>query len=250
MIRGFYTAASGMYTQQKKANVLSNNMANIGTAGYKKDRLISTTFNQELVMRLEKGNPENFGRFDIITHPDEVHTDYAQSDFDITNRPYDMSILGEGFFVVKTDDGKELLTRNGQFDIDAKGCLILRGVGKVQSNRGDIKLPKSDFIVSADGTITTSDGKDFQLKIVMPENKDTLSNAYNGTFTDSAPKKQKQLKAGFEIMQGAYERSNVDVSEEMTRIIEAQRTFQSCGQMVRMIDASESKLLEKIGSGR
>ena len=250
MIRGFYTAASGMYTQQKKTNVFSNNIANVGTSGYKKDRLISSTFSQELVMRLEKDNPQNFGKFDIIKHPDEVFTDYAQSDFDFSGRPYDMAIMGDGFFTVKTPEGEELLTRNGQFGIDEKGFLILRGVGRVQSNRGDIKLPKSDFEVDKNGTIVTADGKKFQLKIVAPENKATLSNAFNGTFKDSAPEKQKELKTGFQIMKGVYERSNVDVSEEMTRIIESQRTFQSCSQMVRMIDTSESRLLEKMGSGK
>ncbi|MEG0898813.1 MAG: flagellar hook-basal body protein [Oscillospiraceae bacterium] len=249
MNRGFYTAASGMYTQQRNINVFGNNMANVGTSGYKKDRLVTTTFQQELVMRLEKDNPQNFGKFDIIRHPEFLQTEFDQGNIEPTQRPYDMAILGEGFFVVKNADGEELLTRNGQFDVDDDGFLILRDVGKVQSTKGDIKLADSDFTVSKLGEITVGDKKGGTLKIVKPENIETLSNIAHGMMRDSKPDAWKQVKENIAVVSGCYERSNVDVTDEMTRIIAAQRMFQSCSQAVKMIDTTEAKLMEKIGSG-
>jgi len=155
MLRGMYTAESGMLTAIRDINVRSNNLANLSTAGFKQDRLVTTTFAEALAVRQEI---RTTGRLYSLENDAvrgrkalELKTDFAQGALQETHRHLDFGIAGNGFFVIQAGEeeygeyenpraafGGRYYTRNGQFQINPEGYLI-DGLGNyVLDNGGDI----------------------------------------------------------------------------------------------------------------
>ncbi|MCL1809349.1 MAG: flagellar hook-basal body complex protein, partial [Clostridiales bacterium] len=130
MFRGFYTLTSDMLTQQRKLNIVSNNIANVATPGFKKDVLTTTTFMEALAYRtgsVDKNHPASLnGDVAMMRVADEKITDYEQGQFDTTGRPFDVALIGPGFFEVRTPQGESVYTRNGSFTLDEEGYLYLQ----------------------------------------------------------------------------------------------------------------------------
>lgn len=255
MSRGFYTAGSGMLTQQKIMNTIGQNMTNSQTAGYKKGTLLTNTFDQELLIRLEKDKVDNLAADNkisgaLISYPEKLIADYEQGGLDETNRAYDMALLGEGFFVVQRGE-QQLLTRNGQFTIDDETYLCLPTGERVLNTSGEpIKLPNDTFRVDANGVITDGRSKKGTLMIVKPENYEMLSRTDEGFFVNDDINNENALvsvEGQTAVMQGFYERSNVDIGQEMTSIMSASRAFQSCSQVLKMIDQINIKSVTELG---
>lgn len=248
MATGFFTAASGMMMQQRTLNVIANNMANASTPGFKTERVVSTTFQQELLMRQQGYNRTFIGSGDAAKVVEDVPTQFDQSLVKTTGRPFDLAIQGEGFFTVKDAEGKQYLTRNGQFDIDEKGYLILPGVGRVQGSRGDLKIDGSDFEVDSEGAVyNTKDRMIGNLQIVAASPEAELEKFPNGLFQVPGGEGVLGETAGLSevsapiIGQGLLEASNTNYNREVALLMETQRTFQSCSKALTMIDEIEQK---------
>lgn len=250
MLRGYYTAASGIVTSEKKLNTYANNLSNASTTGYKKDDLVSGTFGEHLAVRMNtyQGVPHHaIGRGVYMQVVDEKYTNYTQGGFEFTERPMDFAIAGEGFFLVTDSEGGEFLTRDGQFSIDEEGYLVLPGFGRVQGEGGDLQIGTSFFGVDKMGNIylTPPDAEEGEepeqigrLLVVAPDDYTALEKAQTGLYTaeDFAAVEPDQ------IMQGRLERSNVNMAEEMTRMMSSQRQFQTCSQIVKMYDDLAEKI--------
>ena len=129
MYQGFYNLTSGMLTQTRNLNVISNNMVNIQTAGYKRDKMVSTTFQEEMLYRTGKrykDNKEPMATTSKIRTADRTYVNYEQGSFDVTDGIYDFALGGEGFFCIDTPTGVRY-TRNGSFSVDDEGYLTLNG---------------------------------------------------------------------------------------------------------------------------
>ena len=134
MYQGFYNLTSGMLTQNRNLNVISNNMVNIQTPGYKRDKMVSTTFQEEMLYRTGKrykDNKEPMATTSKIRTADRTYVNYEQGSFDVTDGIYDFALGGEGFFCIDTPTGVRY-TRNGSFSVDDEGYLTLNGMGRVQ----------------------------------------------------------------------------------------------------------------------
>ncbi|HAN43769.1 MAG TPA: hypothetical protein DCP97_00105 [Ruminococcaceae bacterium] len=250
MNRGFYTAGSGILTQQRMLNVMSNNVANVRTPGFKKGTTVSTTFEQELLVRLEDGKHPLGASAAIVSLPDEVITNYSQGQYDQTDRSLDAAIQGDGFFTLQnpTNPDQQLLTRNGQFDIDDEGYLVLPSGGRVLGVTGEIMVGQDDFDITETGDVYVNGDLVDKLLIQTPENHNNLIKYGEGLYIDTKPETTIQgIPKTTLIKQGYLERSNVDMSEEMTRMIAAQRQFQACSQVVRMIDQTNQKAVSELG---
>ena len=140
MLRGYYSAASGILVQQRNLNVIGNNITNASTVGYRAQRVIQSTFDQEVVSRYENGKYTTIGTGSQTNVVDTVETNFNESSIYETENPFDMAIISEGFFNVSGDNGQTFLTRNGCFNIDAQGYLVLDGIGRVQGENGDIYI--------------------------------------------------------------------------------------------------------------
>ena len=249
MLTGFYTAASGMLMQQRTLNVLANNMANVKTPGFRTERVVSTTFEQALLTRMEGANSAVVGSGDPIRIVEDIPTSFDPGFLETTNRPFDMAIAGEGFFVVQSEN-QQYLTRNGNFDLDEEGYLVLRGAGRVMGQDGEIFLDgSSNFTVTREGVILDGEGRRIDtLLIAQPTNYAQLEKFANGMYIDPNADTTPYNGEGVQVVQNTLERSNADLNQEMARAIEAQRTFQICSSMLKTIDQINDKTANRIAS--
>lgn len=234
MYRGYYISANGMLNQQRILNVITNNMANTQTAGYKTDNSIPTTFEEELLLIQGKQSEEG----EILYRTQEAtYTDLEQGTFEFTDSRLDMALQGPVYFNLQDyDDGETYLTRNGQFSIDAEGYLALGSSGRILSEEGAIQLGTADFTVSEDGVITTDDGRQFNLLLSYVEEASDVEKVGDNLFVPYEDAEAVGADVNYKVMQYAYERSNVSVADEMIKAMAASRAFQSGSQVLKIID--------------
>jgi flagellar basal-body rod protein FlgG len=252
MVRGFYSAASGMFARQKSIDAISNNIANASTAGYKSQSTAESSFGDHLVSRLSanpKVNANNIGPGSFMTINSEAYGDFTQGMMEMTGRSIDFAIQGEGFFVIRTEKYGDVLTRNGEFEIDGKGNLILPGVGKVLSdNKREINIKTSDFTLGEDGTIYKDGKQSDKLFIAKGDSVGELVKVGQGVYF-RAEGYVSADKADFKTMQGTVEKANVSMAKELSKLISGQGHFQSCSQVLKIYDRINEITVSRIGSG-
>lgn len=250
MERGFYSAAAGLFSQQRTISVLANNVANVNTAGYKNQATVESSFADYVIARIS--SRENIANDDIgvgsyITINDEDYTDFSQGSFESTERSLDLAIQGSGFFLVNNGNFGQVLTRNGQFELDPAGNLILPGVGNVlNQNNQPIMIGTSDFDVDAAGNIIVDGENRGSLAIVNVLNADDLTQVGDGFF--QAANGFAQVGAGqFSLLQGHIEKSNTDMTSEMSALIAKQSQYNSCSQLLKIFDRIHEMSANQIG---
>jgi flagellar basal-body rod protein FlgG len=132
MIRGLYTAVSGMITQEAKQDVVTNNLANVNTVGFKVDNLATKSFNEVLLSNRDKivngrNVKVNLGTINFGSKIDEVATSFTQGTLDKTDKETDFAIEGKGFFAVERNNGvntERYYTRDGHFHVNSQGFLV------------------------------------------------------------------------------------------------------------------------------
>lgn len=246
MVRGYYTAASGIVSQEKRLNAIANNISNVSTAGYKRGDVVMGTFGEHIAVRMnayQRRPTVEIGRGVFMQTVTDEYTNYSQGGFEDTYRPMDLAIMGSGFFVVADAEGNEYLTRDGQFSLDDEGCLVLPGYGRVQGDGGDIEIGTSEFEVGVDGSVyvipVEADEEPEligRITVALPEDYDAMYKAANGMFVSDDYVLAGEDTGGFAIRQGRVERSNVNIAEEMSIMIQSQRSLQSSSQIVKMYD--------------
>jgi flagellar basal-body rod protein FlgF len=251
MVRGFYSAAAGVLSRQKAIDVISNNIANATTAGYKSQATAETSFGAHLVSRLSaspKTTERNIGPGAFMTANMGTYTDFTQGMLEGTGRSVDMAIQGEGFFLVNSEKYGEVLTRNGQFEIDEDGDLALPGIGKVLNDRGrEIDIEGSSFSVGTDGTIY-EDGREVDsLYIAVGEEDSRLTIVGPGVFVSEGGYRRADEES-FRVIQGYIEKANVNMARELSNIIAGQGHFQSCAQILKIYDKINELSVNRIGS--
>nr|WP_027872012.1 flagellar hook-basal body protein [[Eubacterium] cellulosolvens] len=250
MYQGFYELTSGIITQQRNLNTISNNMANVETAGYKKDTMTVRTFQEEMLLRTgqtAKKNPTDLAVTTPIAAADQTYTDYTQGSFDQTDGKYDFAIAGDGFFTIQTTGGLQY-TRNGAFSVNAQGILCLDNIGTVVgADGGTIRITNENFVVDDYGRIISAagDGTVYgQLRITGFEDTGTLHKEDNGMYTATGGQ---DLTGRTRVLNGYLEASNADMIEQMTAMISSQRALQSAAQMLKMYDQVLSKAASDVG---
>ena len=255
MLRGLYTAWTGMANEQKRLDVVSNNMANSNTVGYKGEKVASQAFDQVLGIKIRDGSQayhnERIGTLSLGVKIGETYTDYAQGSVRQTGGTYDMALSGSGFFTVHvTDKSGEVhtrYTRDGRFMLTKEGLLVDADGNAVQGENGDIVINPSAKAVTVSGTgVITVDGevKD-TLKIVDFQDYDYLKK-YGDTMyepVDGAAEKD----ASAEIIQGYTEQSNVNVVREMVDMITITRAYEANQKVIRSYDSMLDRSVNQVG---
>ncbi len=250
MERGFYTAASGLLTQQKNISMMSNNIANATTVGFKSQTTVGSTFGDHLLSRLNAskgGEGSTVGSSTYMNISETEYTNFAQGNFEATGRNVDMAIQGEGFFVVQNEQGTDYLTRNGQFEIDAEGYLVLPGAGYVlNDSNGKIQLETTEFKVDRAGTIYVGEDEQDKLLLALPSDKDSMDQVAGSIFTSGGGYDQAEENSNV-VLQGVVERSNVNLAQEMSSVMAGQNHFQSCSQIIKIFDRINEITANQIG---
>ena len=247
MVRGLYLAGTGMLIQRSKMDVITNNITNMDTVGYKKDLLLSRSFEDMLISRMNDPSVVNrtreVGLLGPGVHIDELTTSFAQGTPEQTGRATDLCIVGNGFFVVNTPEG-EMYTRAGNVSLDANGYLTDVDGNYVQGVNGNIQLPSDNFVVTETGEIYDLDTETqiAALRIVEFQNPQQLRKAGNNMYTGGQP----QEAANSQVMQGYLETSNVNIAQEVVDMIVTYRAYESSQQAVKMIDQTLNRAVNDI----
>ncbi|MDD2217473.1 MAG: flagellar hook-basal body protein [Eubacteriales bacterium] len=250
MVGGFYSAASGVLNQQKIFDVISNNIANATTPGYKGETVVQSSFAEHMITRLSADEglvKSNIGQRVYITASTGEHTDFTQGSIEPTSRPFDVAITGEGFFLAENGVYGEVATRNGQFALDEEGYLMLPGVGKILNDgKSPIQLEGSNFSIDKNGVIYVDGEESDALFIAKQEGKFKRVGEDLYMLSDNATFENKDV-GSYSITQGAVEKSNVNMAQEMSRIIAGQGNYQSCSQILKIYDKLNEITANQIG---
>jgi flagellar basal-body rod protein FlgG len=253
-VQTLYTAATGMEALETKLDVIANNMANINTTGFKKDRAnFEDVFYRQLrVPGAEDadGNRTATGvEVGLGVRVSSTQTNHGQGAFETTGNPFDFAIEGDGFFEVQGLAGEQLYTRAGNFGINADGNLVLGSAYNGYLLVPNINIPQEaiDVTVSADGIVQyrTQDSQDLQqagqLQISTFVNPDGLlklgDNLFKPTAASNNPVQGIPGQQGFGLIrQGFLEASNVEPVTELIDLITTQRAFEINSQVVQAGD--------------
>jgi len=238
MVRGLYTAATGMMVQRDKMDTLTNNIVNAETTGFKKDTLVTSTFDQVMLERIHDPGVTVFGArvgaYSYGTHADELITDFAQGSLEETGKSTDLALAGEGFFAVETGEG-ERYTRDGNFTVNRGGYLTTQDGNYVLGENGRIYVGTQDFTVTADGSVTGPAANADTLRLVtfaeqgqLRKQGDNLYYPYGGAAAEDAQ--------GTAVLQGSLEGSNVDAADEMVNMLTVYRKYEASQKIVDMTD--------------
>lgn len=202
MLRGLYTAATGMNHELKRLDAIANNLANVNTAGFKKDEMIGAAFQEELYYAVQRRTVQPIGFAPLGVETDQSYTYLTPGTIITTENPLDLAIIGEGYFLV--DNGvNQYLTRNGHFTRNAEGFLVTDNGDLVLGENGAIRLD-GPVTVSADGEVRVNDQIVDRLLIVIPNEEASLVKEGHSRFLFAGG--WTRLDAPL-VQQGAFENS-------------------------------------------
>lgn len=252
MIRGLYTAVSGMITLEAKQDVVTNNMANAGNNGYKADNLVVKSFDDVLIQNKDKlvGNKNvtnDIGRLSLGSRIDTTTTDYKQGIIQDTGKECDFAMEGKGFFVVQRGN-ETLYTRDGHFRVNSQGYLVNELGDEVLGNYGGslspINVGNNKMQLDAYNNLHIEGGQTVKLATADFDDYNTLEkigdNLYRGGNAN--------LNADVNIKQGALEKSNVNLINEMVNMMNVMRSFETNQKMVQVMDETMGKAANEIGA--
>lgn len=276
MFRGFHTVASGMIAQQRRTELLTNNMANANTPGYKADQSTIRSFPDMLMSRL---GPTKIPTEDAIhgkyaaeigglgtgvymqetialltqgqLQQTELNTDVALIDGELPVDP-ETAQTGAVFYRLQHPVEGEAYTRNGNFTLDPAGFLTnAQGLYVLDSNGERIQLQNDDFRLAADGQIFVNDASVGQIGVSFAAQPDTLIKQDNGLFQtadgSNLPSAYNTANVSFSMQQGYIERSNVDSARTMTDLLTAYRAFEANQKVLQAYDQSMQKAVNEVG---
>lgn len=260
MIRGWYIGASGMNAQQNRLDAISNNLANVDTAGYKRDITVSKSFSELLIRRTNLdgvyetpvGSADAapvIGKLGLGVETNENYTDFTQGSFRQTDSNTDVAFMGKGFFSVQTPAG-ERYTRDGNFLVGKEGILETKDGYPVLGEGGYIYVSDDSFTVNEDGMIYSQETGELieRFKTVRFDDERYLQktglNLYRSTDI-SGPAVIAEGNARPRFLQGYVETSNVNVVNEMVQMIEVNRAYEANQKTITSEDAMMGTLWTK-----
>jgi len=264
MLRGFYTAASGMITQQRHQEALANNLANVNTPGYKADQTIQRSFPELLLMQINSQKlpvKQNFklpinrpiGSIHTGVYVQEMIPDFSQGDLKETQLTTDLALVtgqlpdenASIFFTVQNEAGDMRLTRNGHFTVDGNGRLTTtQGYYVLDTNGNPIETNGHDFLVTPEGEVVI-EGQAISLGLAYVPNVNDLEKEGNDLYNGAS--EEIPGNASYQLYQGFLERSNVDTLRTMTSMMEAYRMFELNQRVLRTIDQNMEKAVNDVG---
>ncbi|WP_213950628.1 flagellar basal-body rod protein FlgF [Tepidanaerobacter syntrophicus] len=254
MIRGLYTGASGMISEMNKTDVISNNLANASTTGFKKDRAVFKAFPEMDIHRINDPirsginrlvDPRPFiGSMGTGAITDEVSTDFSQGPIKTTSNPLDIALSGEGFFSVQTPEGIRY-TRDGSFTTDTNNFLITKEGYFVLGQNGPIELNgESDITINRRGEIFADGEIVDRLQIVDFQDKGSLEKQGDNLYMANA----QDIASVAEVIQGALESSNVNTISEMVDLITTSRAYEASQKVITTHDELLGKAVNDIAA--
>lgn len=254
MVKGLYTAYTGMINEQKRLDVLTNNLANSATTGFKAEGATSQSFDEIMAVRIKDTSSPNInnrlGVMSMGVKVGETYTDYNQGSFRTTENPYDLGLEGEGFFAIsftnKAGEQSIKYTRDGSFTLTNDGYLVTKDGDFVQGQNGNIQInTNADVSIDAMGNIYENGIMTDSLDIVDFEDYNYLEKYGENMYepVDGAVMIDSEAK----VHQGYLEMSNVNVISEMVEMITVTRAYETNQKVIQTIDSTLDKAVNTVG---
>lgn len=260
MLKGLYTAYSGMVNEQNRMDVLTNNLANSATTGYKAEGATSQTFDSMLAYRIKDeqdgiAGGVYLGRNNPGVKIGETYTDYSQGAFRETGNTYDLALSGEGFFTIeytnRAGETSTMYTRDGSFTLTKEGFLVTKDgdfvLGKDASGKtGHIQLdPTHEAAIDTSGRVIQNDQVIAILQITDFKDYNFLKH-YGENFYQPVEGAE-VTEASAKVQSGYLEASNVQVVREMVELISVTRQYESNQKILQAYDETLQKSVNDIG---
>jgi flagellar basal-body rod protein FlgG len=264
MVKGLYTAYTGMVEEQRRLDVLSNNLANSDTVGFKKEGTVNQAFRNMLAIKIKDTGTYmmNYGIGDIRLGDKvgETYVDWSQGSFEVTDVQSDVALAGRGFFAVShvNNDGTRAIryTRDGAFTVDVNGYLrtsdgdyVLNRFGATNSidNEGNyVRInPLRKYAIATNGDIYQDNVIVGNIGVVDFVNYDVLTKTADNLII---PVQGAQMQASeATLQQGMLEAANVNVIDEMVNMITIQRAYEAGQKMIQTVDSTLEHAVNNVG---
>ncbi len=241
-----FVATAGAVARLQDLEVVANNLANVDTLGFKRDRTLFEAVLEASMTDLE-GRPTPGAPGRALTAVGGLTPDLAAGPVAHTGAPLDVAIQGEGFFEVATPEGPRY-TRAGSFGVDPGGRLTTPEGHAVLGPGGPLRVGSRAARIRASGALVDSDGRTLgRLKLVSFERPELLVKQ-GASLYRALPEAGASPVVGPRLVEGSVERSNVSAVRELTHLIAVQRAFDAAMRTLNRQDRATARLLEEIGS--
>ena len=252
MSYGLYAAVSGSMVQEKRMEILSNNLANVNSSGFKEDRPIFREFYNKVQNTIMLTDTASQGSSMLAQKMNMgyltfsgVKTDFSAGDMKYTGNPLDVAINGPGFFVVDTPRG-ELYTRMGNFSLNDKGELVTHEGYTLKGKGKSIKIEGTEITIDRKGAVTVDKVEVDTLKLVDFEDYTALRKVGDNLFEDSGGNVRKAEEC--EIKHRTLELSNINIVKEMVKMIDVLRLYESYQKVIQSLDETTSRATREVGA--
>lgn len=257
MLRGLYTAYTGMLNEQYRMDILSNNLANADTVGFKKEGSTAQSYSEVMAVKIKDKTedpniPKKLGGMSLGVKIGETYTDFSQGSFKDTGNTFDMALAGDGFFNIeftnKAGEVSTKYTRDGGFTLTKDGYLVTKDGDYVLGTDGKIQLSTTagSTVVTEDGQIYQDNELKAQLKISEFEDTNYLTH-YGEMMWDAKEGAEERDVTGTKVHQGYVEMSNISVVTEMVNMINLQRHYEANQKLITTYDESLDKSVNQVG---
>lgn len=254
MVKGLYTAYTGMVNEQHRMDVLTNNLANASTVGFKKEGATSQAFDEVLALKIKDTTDpaivKPLGGVSLGVKIGENYTDYSQGSLRDTGNTYDIALSGTGFFSVeftnKAGEVSTKYTRDGSFTLNQEGYLVTKDGDYVLGRNGRIKLdPLQDSVIDTRGNIYQNGTLAATLDITDFEDYNYLEHYGENYYQTVDGFKEKQ--GTYQTMSGYLEMSNIQVVSEMVDMISVSRAYETNQKIVQAYDSTLEIAANQLG---
>lgn len=251
MLRGLYTAYTGMMNEQYRMDIMSNNLANADTTGFKKEGSTSQAYSEVMAVKIKDvsenpNTPKRLGNMSLGVKIGETYTDFSQGSLRDTGNTYDIAIGGDGFFNIeftnKSGETSTKYTRDGGFTLTKDGYLVTKDGDYVLGENGRIQLSTTagNTVFDESGNIYQDDRLVASLKLTEFEDTNYLTH-YGETMWDAKEGAVAKDADNAKIYQGYLEMSNASVVKEMVNMITISRQYESNQKMLTTFDDTLEK---------
>lgn len=256
MLKGLYTAYTGMLNEQHRMDTLTNNLANSNTVGYKKEGATAQSFHDVFAYKIKDTTESpnmarRIGAMSMGVKIGENYTDYAEGPLKETGNTYDLAITGPGFFAIeftnKAGEVSTKYTRDGSFTLTEEGYLVTKDGDFVLDDRGEqIELnPLKTTSINEDGTIYQDGRRVATIGITDFEDYNYLEHYGENLFQAIDGAEEKDAEG--QILSGYLEHSNVQVVKEMVEMINVSRAYETNQKMIQTYDGSLEIAVNQLG---
>lgn len=228
------TIGTAMELQVSQLEHITNNLANARTTGFKAVHLNILKSVQEIIQAEEP-----------IDIPSMLTADFSQGIPLGSNNPLDLSLRGDGFFVIQTERG-DAYTRNGSFSINAANQLTSQEGYLVQGDSGPLTVPEGEVRVNPDGTVTVDGNEIGKLKVVDFNDKQALVRASGSIYFDEGRAGLKNVDKA-DVQSGFIEMSNVNAIKEMADMMSVNRLFETYQKIIQALQDQDKLAVNRIG---